>query len=455
MLSLFGIQRDLIEALSQGASPSDALKPLMDALRHLDDDLICSTLQLRDQRLWSLETSQLPARYSAAIEGIAIGDGVGSCGTAAYRGETVISPDIAHDPAWATVTDVAAEAGLAACWSVPIRGHGGQILGTFALYHRRPRTPQGDELALMEAVARITGAVLDSGLVANTLAAERRALVEDRALLSALLDNNPDLVFFKDLEGRYGAANATFLTWVGRDAGEVLGRTDHDLFPREQAEFFRAHDRRALESPQPHQNEEWLDWPDGARLVEMKKTAVRTPDGAPLGVLGVGRDVTHHYRDAERLRVLADTDALTQLPNRRALWRRARALFDTRAPTHPVSVAMIDIDRFKVLNDTAGHEAGDRALAGFAACLKAEQGPDDIIGRIGGEEFAWLSPGAPVDALAARVARARERAWGEHGLRFSAGLTAGTEGDFEDTLRRADRALYAAKTSGRDQSVID
>src|SRR5207244_9423275 len=83
----------------------------------------------------------LPIAYTEAIDGIAIGPSVGSCGTAAYRAEPVIVSDIATDPLWADYRDLALAHGLRACWSTPILSSSGKVLGTFAIYYREPRSP--------------------------------------------------------------------------------------------------------------------------------------------------------------------------------------------------------------------------------------------------------------------------------------------------------------------------
>ena len=102
----------------------------------------------------------LPAAYNAAIDGIAIGPGVGSCGTAAYLGHPVYVTDIASDPLWKDFKDLAAVHGLRACWSTPIEDTEGKILGTFAVYHRAPRSPTSDELAAINLVSKTVAAAI-------------------------------------------------------------------------------------------------------------------------------------------------------------------------------------------------------------------------------------------------------------------------------------------------------
>src|SRR5258706_575229 len=102
-------------------------------------DTLCSILLLDDsgQRLTLGAGSSLPDDYNAAIEGLAIGPNTGSCGTAAFLNQRVIVEDIQTDPLWVDFKDLAAAAGLRACWSQPIRGARGEVLGTFGIYHRQ------------------------------------------------------------------------------------------------------------------------------------------------------------------------------------------------------------------------------------------------------------------------------------------------------------------------------
>ncbi len=176
------------------------------------------------------------------------------------------------------------------------------------------------------------------------------------------------------------------------------------------------------------------------------------------------------YADALRDRLeesleMAVTDALTGLHNRRYVLSRLRQHLDVLDRSgEGFAVALIDIDHFKKINDTHGHQAGDVVLKGFADRLRSQLRAIDIAGRYGGEEFLVLFTGATSeDALEAserfRAAMAREPfavpATGEPmQVTVSAGITAGEPGDdVEDVVARADAALYEAKSSGRNQVI--
>ncbi|MFF5219261.1 GAF domain-containing protein [Micromonospora sp. NPDC000442] len=129
----------------------------------------------------------LPDFYNQAIDGIATGEGVGSCGTAAHRRESVIVTDIAADPFWTDFRDLAGRAGLAACWSTPILARDGSLLGTFAMYHRTPRVPQDTDLALARVFADTAALAIERHHIEQAkLAAEARAKAAHDELAKAV-----------------------------------------------------------------------------------------------------------------------------------------------------------------------------------------------------------------------------------------------------------------------------
>ena len=128
------------------------------------------------------------------------------------------------------------------------------------------------------------------------------ALREKTALLSGLLASIPDIIFFKDPAGVYLGCNPEFARLVGRDVPGVVGASDHDLFGAEAADFFRAQDRLMIDRGVPRHNEEWIQYPDGARvLIDTLKAPLRDADGQVIGLLGVSRDITARKRAEEAL----------------------------------------------------------------------------------------------------------------------------------------------------------
>jgi PAS domain S-box-containing protein len=148
--ALLAGEKYLLEMIARG----DSLPAILDALCQLVEeqlpDVISSVLLLDGARLRHGGAPSLPNSYKDAIDGLTIGPSEGSCGTAAYRGEPVIVSDITTDPLWAKYRDLALSHSLRACWSTPILSSENNVLGTFAMYYREPRSPTSEDLGLIE-----------------------------------------------------------------------------------------------------------------------------------------------------------------------------------------------------------------------------------------------------------------------------------------------------------------
>ncbi|MEV0678684.1 GAF domain-containing protein [Actinosynnema sp. NPDC050436] len=153
---LMAEHRALLEQIARQAPLSEVLDGMARCIEDLAPQEVLVSVLLADaegRHLLHGAAPSLPAFYNEAIDGIATGEGVGSCGTAAHRGEPVVVTDIGTDPFWDDFRELADRAGLAACWSTPILARDGSLLGTFAMYHRVPRAPQESDLALARVFA--------------------------------------------------------------------------------------------------------------------------------------------------------------------------------------------------------------------------------------------------------------------------------------------------------------
>ena len=261
--------------------------------------------------------------------GIPLGPAAGSCGTAAYRGQTVISADIEHDPLWKDYGPLVLDNGLRAAWSVPILSAGREVLGTFALYYKEPRRPAAEDISLLQVA---------SGLAA--VAIEQRGLTDRLA----------------------------------------------------------------------HQ--------------------------------------AHH-------------DALTGLPNR-VLFEDRLGVAIAHAHREPsqLAVLFLDLDQFKVINDSLGHGLGDRLLQAVAERLQASVREGDTVARQGGDEFILLLPWIASAVDAAKVARKILEAVRQpfhlegHDLYVTTSIGVSVYPEDGETvpalIKNSDSALYRAKERGRD-----
>ncbi len=153
----------ILRQINQGMPLIEALDSMTRQIETLHPEMLCSVLLLDQdgKRLRHGAAPSLPDFYIQAIDGVVIGDGVGSCGTAAYRGERVIVENLQHHPYWVPFRELAAQADLHSCWSQPIMDHQGIVLGTFALYHRHPAQPGDEEIELIESYATLALLVIE------------------------------------------------------------------------------------------------------------------------------------------------------------------------------------------------------------------------------------------------------------------------------------------------------
>jgi PAS domain S-box-containing protein len=301
-------RNQVLEMLTGEASVRELLEVVVMGMEEQLPGSRCSALLLdaSGRRLVEGVAPHLPDFYNQAIDGLAIGPGVGSCGTAAHTRERVIVEDIANHPYWAPYKDLAARAGLGACWSEPIRAASGQILGTFAVYHAVPTSPDKHALELMAGSASLASIAIERSRT-------RLNLAQSEAHLRTLVRTIPDLIWLKDADGVYLACNPRFEQFFGADEADILGKTDYDFVPKELADSFRAHDRAAMDNG-GSVNEEALTFARGGHegVFETIKTPTFDAEGRMLGVLGVAREITERKELEETLqqaRVAAEAAA--------------------------------------------------------------------------------------------------------------------------------------------------
>lgn len=176
-------QEQLLEMMARGAPLQDTLNALVTLVESQSDGVLCSVMLLDDdgQRMHSACYPSLPPAYAASLEGLAIGPGVGSCGTAMYRREAVVVSDIEHDPLWAPYRALVQNYGLRACWSMPIMQDQDTVLGSFAMYYRTVRRPDAAE-------QRLIGVASHLASIAIERARREAELLRHRTHLQELVD---------------------------------------------------------------------------------------------------------------------------------------------------------------------------------------------------------------------------------------------------------------------------
>jgi two-component sensor histidine kinase len=187
-------ERALLARVARGGKLDEVLRDIVLAVeKSSGDGMLGSILILSEDGRHLLEGAapSLPPDYNAKIHGVAVGPAVGSCGTAAFRGEPVFVSDIASDPLWADFRDLALSHGLAACWSVPIRAADGSVLGTFANYYREPKSPTARDIEATAMIAQTTAIAIER----HRRELERSREEEQRVLLMRELNHRVKNLF--------------------------------------------------------------------------------------------------------------------------------------------------------------------------------------------------------------------------------------------------------------------
>lgn len=150
-------QERIMRMIASDAPLSEILSNLVLMIEAQSPEMLCSILLLSDDgnHVRHAVAPSLPENYVKVIDGSPIGPKHGSCGTAMYRGKPVVVSDISTDPLWEEYRNFAWAIGVAACWSTPIMSSKGKVLGSFAMYYREPRTPNGDERHLTDTATKL------------------------------------------------------------------------------------------------------------------------------------------------------------------------------------------------------------------------------------------------------------------------------------------------------------
>ena len=221
---------------------------------------------------------------------------------------------------------------------------------------------------------------------------ERKLIIQEN-FLHTIFNLIPDLVWIKDLEGRYLKCNPRFEQFYGVKESELLGHTDFDFIDQELATFHKKNDLLAIQNSTHQINEEYLTFADGSYegMFETIKTAMYDSENHVTGVLGIARDIQDRKLREEELELDAHYDNLTSLANRSLFMDRFEELIKKRVPHHKLhALLFIDLDSFKAINDTIGHAAGDKVLKDTAKRLKKSVRKGDTVSRLGGDEFTIL-----------------------------------------------------------------
>ncbi|MFB2917324.1 PAS domain-containing protein [Aerosakkonema funiforme] len=306
--TMLKLQNSILERIAKAEPLAVILDALLGTVELQIVDSLCSIMLCdRDGKLRCTAAPQLPEAYLRAIDGISIGEGVGSCGTAAFRRQPVIVSDIATDPLTKNYRNLPLEYGLKACWSVPIIGSDNRILGVFAIYYRRICTPQTQELENIIRIANIAGIAIERELAAKTLqqlnqnleslVADRTAALqasEERWHLALKGSNDgiwdwdlkTDRIFFSD---RWKEMRGFTSEEIGNTPDECLSRIHPDDLERVMA----AVDEHFADRTEFFEVEYRVRRKDGSYMWVLDRAqALRDESGQVVRMIGSDSDIT-------------------------------------------------------------------------------------------------------------------------------------------------------------------
>jgi diguanylate cyclase (GGDEF)-like protein/PAS domain S-box-containing protein len=291
--------------------------------------------------------------------------------------------------------------------------------------------------------------------------AAERAVADQLSFIEKLVETIPNPIFYKDEKGRYLGCNASFEEHTGEKRNDLIGRTADDVLPGELADATNEADMALLRQRGVQISETVAPYADGSRRdVIIYKATFDKADGSLGGLVGVILDISERKRMEEAIWREANFDALTGLPNRRSLYDRLREeLKRARRNGRKLALLFIDLDRFKDVNDTLGHNAGDQLLILASQRIRTSLRESDIVFRQGGDEFVVLLPDQTDCETAGLVA---QKIIDELSLPFNldgqeAFVTASIGiayypddgSEMETLVVCADQAMYTAKAQGR------
>ena len=447
--------RDILGMIASDQHLDEILCAICQMQNAQSPDTFCSILltDAEGKHLLSGAAPGLPAKYSEAIHGMAIGPTEGTCGTAAFRREMVVTEDIAQDPNWERFRSLALGHNLHSCWSVPLLSHEGSVLGTFALYQNRTHTPDEVQIQQLTCAAQLA-------VIAIRHERDGQRLEESEQRFRSLFTYNPNPVFALDLLGNIQNVNPAGLKLKPQTATQFIGHHFSRLVPEEDLMRVSQHFSAARAGAPQRFEARLRDENEKLLTMDISNLPIMV-NGEIVGVFGIARDISDQKHFERQLSFNASHDQLTGLLNRVSL--EDQLILDchlSRLRKRRLAVMCIDLDGFKSINDSIGHYFGDQVLIEVARRMAEQIRPADTIVRMGGDEFIVLLPDLlrdedvvpVVERLMASIARPYCIQGIDLHVSASVGITL-SDGHLEQPMQliqQADMAMYKAKQQGRN-----
>lgn len=305
--ALLAWQRHVLERIAAGAPLSETLDVLCRKAEEQAAGRSFSVLLVDEdgRRLRHGAAPSLPDAYNQAVDGIAIAEGTGSCGTAAHRRASVVVQDIAGDPLWTGFRELALPLGLRACWSTPILGAGGELLGTWAVYSQAPGEPTAADETIIATATRLAAIAIENSRSRSQLERVKRNI-------ELILHSAGEGIYGVDAEGVTTFINRAALTLLQLDEKDAVGRKLHDVihhtrpdgrpYPALECPIYQA----AHGGPTASVKQEVFWRTDGTSFPVDYVTSPLKDQGEVIGAVTVFTDITDRLRTENELRERAD-----------------------------------------------------------------------------------------------------------------------------------------------------
>ena len=464
---LLASENAVLAQLASNATLSTVLRHLCLYVEQVYPNAMSALLLLDadSQTLRVAAAPTLPAAYAATLEDTPVGPDTGACGCAVYLGDTVFIDNIATDPRWQHERTAALAAGFASAWALPIRSSRGDKLGVLALFYRQPCMPVEEEQHFLDDVTHLAGVAIQKDNV-------ERGLAESEERYRLAISNLHEGVVIMSPDGVVQAANASAERILRVRPGQLVGRNRLDPIQRvvdedgKEVGSTMMPSGLVLRTGEPIFGRVYGLLLKTGELMWVRQNIIpirRHAESTPSSVMLSFADITDIKRAEQRLRHLAAHDALTGLTNRSFFIAHLESAIESaRDESRELALFFLDLDRFKSVNDTAGHACGDTLLQSAAARLTDCIGPGDMIARLGGDEFVILIDqrveGKRIALLAERLLQAMREPFDTVNGRYYLGVSIGValyphDGiSGSDLLRSADAAMYRAKQNGRNRA---
>ncbi|MDD1612664.1 MAG: diguanylate cyclase, partial [Methylococcaceae bacterium] len=453
--NLEGLRGFMLECITSSMPLAEILDAITHKVESLRPGAHCAILLLDDggRHLRLAAAPSLPNFYKSGIDGLPIGDNMGCCGHAAITGKSAIAANISEDPHCSGIKMLTEQAGLASWWSEPIHGSENKVLGTFAIYQRAAATPDEYDRKLIETVAHYTALIID-----------RKRAETQLKLAVKVFEQSQEGFMITDAKRNILKVNPAFTAITGYSEQDAIGKSAGMLASgRHDQEFYR-NLWKTINAQNFWQGEIWNRRKNGEIYPELLNISlVRDCFGNVSEYVGVFADITQLKASEAQLEFLAHHDTLTSLPNRLRLFFRLEHSIETaKRQGTQLALLMLDLDRFKDVNDSFGHLAGDQLLQLVANQLVNRVRDIDTVARLGGDEFTVVLENISHPEDAARIAQAiitdLSEPWsisdtGEVLIGASIGISLYPQHGHtpELLLQQADAAMYKAKEGGRNR----